>query len=106
MSQWLRVPDLASASVLRGTAWWLQTAVVGKRPSSGGIHYGPLTRQWPQLGPHWAAVRPFGPGRAIRSGLGQLPFHVGRMLTLKVCVTKSSMVKLLLIILLAEFKDQ
>jgi hypothetical protein len=52
MSQWFRIPELASAFVLRGTARWLQIAAVGKRPSSGGIHYGPLTRKRPQLGVH------------------------------------------------------
>jgi hypothetical protein len=80
--------EFACASVLRGTARWLQTtAAVGARPSSGGIHCGPLTRKWPQLGLHRAFGRL---GRASHSGLGQLPFQVGRMLVLKVCVTKTS----------------
>jgi hypothetical protein len=88
LSQWLRIPRIRCPSVLRGTARWLQTtAAVGARPSSGGIHCGPLTRKWPQLGLHWAFGRP---GRASHSGLGQLPFQVGRMLVLKVCVTKTS----------------
>ena len=87
VSQWLRIPEIACAFVLRGTARWLQTtAAVGARPSSDGIHCGPLTRKRPQLGLYWA----FGPGRASHSGLSQLPFQVGRMLVLKVCVTKTS----------------
>jgi hypothetical protein len=87
--------------------WHCTVAADCSRREKTSFRWDPLRSTYKGSGPSWARTgRSFGPGRAIHSGLGQLPFHVGRMLTLKVCVTKSSMLKLLLIILLAEFKDQ